>query len=135
MRKVLFILCMLFPCALFCGCNVSEMSTLSDLSKPYVGFYECDKVQLGGEDMTEQFDYIRLELDYGGDFSLTYRSTDGNEGGYQGTYETDTEAGEITLRAKTGLVSKSFTFPMEKGKIYVDYMLNGKLLHAVFSAP
>lgn len=136
MRKIVYFLGLLFSgVLLFSGCNVSEMSTLSDLSKPYVGFYECEQIQLGNEDMTERFDYIRLELSYGGEFSLTYKSKEGNEGGYGGTYSADTGAHKITLNANVGQMRKSFTFPMENGKIYADYMLRGKLLHAIFSAP
>lgn len=136
MRKVFCVVGLLFSGLLFfSGCNVSEMSTLADLSKPFTGFYECKEISLGGEDMSERFDYIRLELTYGGEFELSYRGTDGDEGGYSGTYSADTKAGEITLSANAGLVRKSYTFPMKSGKIYVDCMLRGKLLHAVFSAP
>lgn len=136
MRKCLYLLGLLFPgLFLLSGCNVSEMSTLSDLSKPYVGLYECEQIQLGNQDMTDRFKYIRLELGYGGEFELTYQTKEGNKGGYEGTYSADTGAHTITLSAKTGFVRKSFTFPMENGKIYADYMLQGKLLHAIFSMP
>lgn len=136
MRKCFYLLGLLFS-GLFVlsGCNVSEMSTLSDLSKPYVGLYECEQIQLGSKDMTERFEYIRLELTYGGDFELTYRSREGNEGGYGGTYSVDTAAHKITLTANAGFVRRSFTFPMENGKIYADHTVQGKLLHAVFSMP
>lgn len=127
---------LLFPGLLcFSGCDVSEMSTLADLSKPYTGFYECEKILYGGEDMTDRFEYIRLELSYGGEFELTYRSKEGNEGSYDGTYEADTEAEEITLQMQYGFVSKSFTFLMEGGSIFIDLPVHGKLLHAEFTTP
>ena len=136
MRKCLYLLGLLFPSLfLLCGCDVSEMSTLADLSKPYVGFYECESMLYGGEDLTDRFEYIRLELGYGGDFELTYRGKERNEGSYGGTYEVDTEAGEITLQMQYGFVSKSFTFLMGSGSIFIDLPVHGKLLHAEFKAP
>ncbi len=129
-------LAILFACTLcLCACDVSQMSSLYDLSKPYLGFYECESISLGGEDYTEKFDYLRLELGYDGTFELSYREKSGGKGGYNGTYQVDSEAEEITFSAKYGLMQKSFTFPMKKGRIYVEYMLGGKLLHAVFSMP
>ena len=136
MRKGLFLTGLLCACVMcMTACDVSEMGTLSDLSKPYTGFYECESIYLGGDDYTEHFDDLRLELGYDGKFELSYRDKNGGKGSYRGTYSADPEAGEITFSAQMGLARKSFTFPMEKGKIYVDYMLRGKLLHAVFAAP
>ena len=136
MRKGFILTGLLCACVmLMSACNVSEMGTLSDLSKPYSGFYECESIYLGSDDYTEHFDYVRLELQYGGTFKLSYRDKNGGKGSYGGTYSANPEAGEITFTAMLGLSRKSYTFPMEKGKIYVDYMLRGKLLHVVFAAP
>ena len=118
-----------------CGCGVSQLSTLPQLAKPYLGVYECEKVTLGGEDYTEKFDSLRLELSYGGEYSLTYKIKNGAEGELRGTYEADPETEEITFHGKAGFAEKEFTFPMKQGKIFVDYSFGGKLLHAVFSAP
>ena len=72
MRKLLLTGVSLVLCLfLLCGCNVSRMSTLPELSKPYAGLYECEKVTLGGEDFTDRFEYLRLELSYGGEFRLS----------------------------------------------------------------
>lgn len=135
MRKILLFTGMLVSCLTLSGCDVSQMSTLADLSKPYTGFYECESILYGDDDMTDRFEYIRLELSYGGEFELSYRSKEGNEGSYGGTYEADTEAEEITLQMQYGFVSKSFTFPMKSGSIFVDLPLHGKLLHAQFTTP
>ena len=136
MRKKWFLAGLLLPLVfMLSACDVSQMSTLPDLSKPYVGIYECERAMLGGEDMTEKFDYIRLELSYGGEFELTYRAQDGNEGGFSGTYEASAEKGEITLNAQSGILRKSFTFPMENGSILIDLPFGGKLLHAEFRLP
>lgn len=132
MRRVFFIAAV--PLLLLSGCEVSKMSSLPELSKPYVGVYECETITLGGEDYAEKFDDLRLELGYDGAFTIVY-SADGNKGELGGNYTVDPEAGEITLSSRYGLRSVSYTFPMEKGKILIDYNFSGKLLHAEFSAP
>lgn len=125
-----FLLCVAMT---LCSCEVAEMGTLPELSKPYLGVYRCESISLGGEDMTEKFQSIELELGYNGSFSLSYKDERGRKGEYHGSYETDGE--EITFTALRGIKNTSFTFPMEKGKIYVDYPLGPKLLHAVFAMP
>lgn len=136
MRKSLFLFGFLFAFVMLTSaCNVSEMSTLADVSKPYVGMYECELIQLGSEDYTERFEYLRLELKYGGDAVLSYKEKEGGSASYRASYSADPEAGEITLSAQIGLSKKSYTFPFKKGKIYVDYPMQGKLLHAVFAMP
>lgn len=136
MRKRLFLFGFLLACVLLTSaCSVSEMSTLADLSKPYTGIYECELLQYGDKDYTEHFEYLRLELKYGGEAVLSYKEKKGGGASYRATYSADPEAGEITLSAQVGLSKKSYTFPFKKGKIYVDYPLQGKLLHAVFAMP
>lgn len=117
------------------GCDVEEMSTLPDLSRPYAGFYECEKLLLGGEDVSKEFEYLRLELGYGGEFTFTYRGTDGNEGTYRGKYRVDMQKGEISFTSGHGLKSSAFTFPMRDGCVFIDLTFGGKLLHAEFSFP
>ena len=140
MRKRLYWKAFLFAAAfamlfVFCGCSVREMGTLPELSKPYLGMYECKELRLGKKDLSGQFDSVRLELKYGGEFKLSYCGKDGNKGGYSGRYEAEPEGEEITFYAKTGLRTAKYTFPMKNGKIIVDYGFAGTLLHAVFSSP
>ncbi len=120
--------------SLFClaACETEEMGTLKDISRPYAGVYECEKISLGGKDMTEKFQKFSIELKQDGSFEATYR-TAGREGGYGGTYAVDSEKGEITFSAKERGDGKSFTFPYEKGKIVIDYNLFGHLLYAEFT--
>ncbi|MDE5548102.1 MAG: hypothetical protein K2J30_03810 [Clostridia bacterium] len=117
------------------ACEVAEMSTLPELTKPYTGVYKCESLTLGGQDMTEKFPKLELELLYNGTFSLSYEDEEGGEGEYHGNYAVDAEAEEITFSAKAGLRNASFTFPMVKGRVFIDYRIGGKLLHAVFAMP
>lgn len=130
---LLTVLCALF---LFCACEkVEDMGSLPDLSKPYTGEYVLKKLTLGGEDYTEKFESVKLELDYDGEFELTYKEKDGQEGSYSGEYTVSTEREEITLSSKAGMRSVSRTFPMKDGSILIDLKLGTKLLHAEFAFP
>lgn len=136
MRKRFFCVSVFLFCLIaLCACNVSAMSSLSDISRPYTGEYQCEKLFLGSEDLTENFEYIKLALGYGGDFKLSYRDNRGREGGYSGEYSVSEEKKEITFKGKVGLRNAESSFPMEKGAILIDFNFRGKLLHAEFRMP
>ncbi len=136
MKHQIFAAFLLLAAALsFTACDAEEMGTLGDLTRPYAGFYECEEIALGGEDMTEKFEKLSLELRHDGSYALSYRMTDGNEGGYTGSYSIDEEKGRITFTGKQGTRSSSFSFPYEKGAIRMEYNLFGTLLHADFRMP
>lgn len=127
----------LFCCSLCClsGCNVNKMSSLSELTKPYAGLYECESLMLGGNEMDANFEKLYLELKADGTFTLAYRGAEGLKGEYGGHYRVNDEREEITFYAYTGRRAQTFTFPMKEGRIRVAYNLGGKLLHGVFSLP
>ncbi len=111
------------------------MGSLPDLSHPYAGEYTCKKLSLGGEDCLNRFEYIKLTLECGGDFELSYRDKEKRTGGYEGEYSVSSESEEITFSAKAGLRTVSRTFPMKNGTILIDLTFGQKLLHAEFSFP
>ena len=121
---------------LFCsGCSVDEMSTLPDISKPYTGVYECQSLTLGGQDYSEKFDKLYLNLKYDGTYTLVWRGVNGEKGETTGQYKVDCEAEEITLYGYSRLHARSYTFPMQKGVIAIRYNVGGKLLNAEFAMP
>lgn len=121
---------------LFCaGCDAKEPGPLKDVSRPYTGIYDCERLSLGDKDMTDKFEKFSLELMRDGAFKASFETKEGNVGSYDGVYTVDTERGEITLSSKQGMRTKSFTFPYEKGRILIDYNLFGALLHAEFKMP
>ena len=135
MKKFFAIFALIVSLFALCSCDVADMGSLSDLSKPYAGQYECTRLTLGSEDMTGKFEYVRLELRNSGAFELSYRTAEGSEGSYGGEYSMNTETGELTLSAKTPLRTISHKFPVENGVILVDFNFRGKLLHAEFEMP
>ena len=47
---------LLFLPPVLTGCSVSDMSSLTELSRPYVGEYACEELRLGEEDMLCRFE-------------------------------------------------------------------------------
>ena len=129
MKKIFCTLGLL--CALlFAGCDVEEMSSLRDISRPYAGEYKCQKLSLGGEDMLSRFDYLKLDLRASGDFTLKYADTEEGKGEYSGKYEMKEDA--IIFRADAGGEEKSYPFRYEKGAVIIELPFGGKLLLAEF---
>lgn len=116
----------------FAACDTEELGSLEDLSRPYTGVYLCEELTLSGEDALESFEYIRLELKYGGDFTVGYKTKSGSAGALSGDYEMDTVKEEVTFRAKQGLRTVSRTYPVENGSILVEENFLGRLLYAKF---
>lgn len=120
-------LCVLF----FTGCDVNDMSSLREISRPYVGEYNCEILTLGGEEMLHHFKYVKLNLSYKGEFTLSYCDKGGMKGEYAGTYSLGEDG--ITFTSQNGTVRESRTFPYEKGVISVQIALGEKLLLAEFT--
>ncbi len=130
MWKLCLTVGLLFSVCTMAGCDVQRMSTLSEISCPYAGVYTCDGIRLGGEVIDDYT--LSLELEYGGDFTLSYRSKDGAFGEWGGTYTVDETEEEITMSAVKGSETYSRTYHFERGVIYIDENFFGRPLLAEF---
>lgn len=119
---------LLFLPPVLTGCSVSDMSSLTELSRPYVGEYTCEELRLGEEDMLDRFEYVRLTLGPDGDAQLTWRTMEGGEGETLLHYEM--HEGSITL-SKAGRMG-AYTFPVEQGAIVITHNIIGRMLYAKF---
>lgn len=104
---------------------------LKDITKPHLGFYECQSATLSGEDLSDEFDYVRLELKADETFTLYYCKTGGKERTEQGRYSYDKEKGTICLAAGEGNAIKR-SFPLKDGVISVTVRLGKKTLSMQF---
>ncbi len=128
------LLALTFAAALCAGCEggtVSEMSSLPELSRPYVGEYRCETLTLAGEDMLSSFEYVRLILSYEGEATLFWRTAEGCEGEYSLQYEADPDGGRIAFIPR-GRGAAARTFPLEKGNVRLGLNLGGRYLYAQF---
>ena len=91
---------------------------LTDVTKPYLGEYECKQATLGEKDCLKKFDYIRLELKVDGKFVLSYRENDGKKQAIKGTYEYDSKNECVQLKmGGGGIIHRNF--PLKEGVIYI----------------
>ena len=103
---------------------------LKEISQPHLGFYQCESATLGQEDLTEFFDFVRVELTRDGKLILSFKDKLGRKGEYSLDYEYDSEKGEITLIAPDG---GKRTFPFQDGEWTLSIPYGEKLFHAKFT--
>ena len=121
--------------ALFMAFAPVKDGGIKEITKPHLGIYECEQALLSGEDMTSEFDYVRLELKSDGTFLLYYRKTDCKECRETGKYVYDKEAGTICLSVEGAGVSKRTlkrTFPLKDGVLSVNLRVGKKTLQMQF---
>ena len=93
-----------------------QSGKLTDITKPYLGEYECTQAYLGEEDCLEKFSYIILELKDKGDFTLSFCEKGDKKHTVKGKYQYDKEKEEITFLVKTPRRLKR-SFPLQEGQI------------------
>ncbi len=125
--KALFSLCLcafaLFGCT---ACDVSSMSSLPEVSRPYVGEYVCEQLTWGSYDLLPS-SRLLLNLGYDGTFSLYYRGKPTPL--VWGEYEVSQGGDNITFLSN----GKTRTFPIENGDLVLRFPINGKLFLGKFS--
>ena len=101
--------------------------SLTEVSKPYLGEYECKEARLGEEELLGDFSYIRLELLPNGKYTLRYCEKEGKKQELKGKYRYDENRETLTLYLMQGGVFKR-EFPLKKGKITATVPLGDKTL-------
>ncbi len=130
MKKIIAILAL--TCLLLTGCSAEDMSSLRDISRPYAAEYKCKKLQLGGEELLDRFESIKLTLGYFGDATLSYAEKGGATGEQTGRYTAEENA--FLFSVVVDGREKKYVFPYEKGVLRMTFPLGGKLLEAEFGA-
>ena len=92
--------------------------TLPDVTKPYLGEYECKTATLRDMDLTEQFDCAILELQENGSFCLRVKDKTGKMRTQSGKYVYDRENELVTFTVGKEY-ERNYRFPMQKGNIYI----------------
>ena len=105
---------------------------LTDITKPYLGEYECESAQFCGRDLLEDFSFIRLELKDDGVFILRCAYRDGITRKEEGKYSYYSDKEELCLSmGKDGEFQRKF--PLKKGVMHIDVAFAGRSLHMQFA--
>ena len=104
---------------------------LKDVTKPYLGEYECLEARFGGTDYLEDFSYITIELKDDETFILHYEKRNGEKKQERGYYRYDKKRQVITLYAKERSFLKLET-PLKDGAFDIIVKMGSKTLHMKF---
>ena len=105
--------------------NVKE-SKLDDISKSYLGEYECKRAQFGNVDYLKRFDYVRLELQDEENFTLYYQERGEKKREVKGKYTYDKESKTLTLKGEKGDICRECS--LEEGVFTLSFPIAGKIL-------
>ena len=108
-----------------------KTSTLKDITKPYLGVYECREARLDDTDYLQSFDYIRLELKNKNRFLLSYKAKGEKGQEEKGRYAYDKENKTIAFQADAMPFIKR-QFPLKDGELLITASLGDKTLHMRF---
>lgn len=106
--------------------------SLKDVTKPYLGEYECKSATLGEKDYVEEFSFLRLELKKDDEFTLYYSAKNGKKGEETGTYVYDEKEETITLiYGELGVLKRKF--PLKNGEIFITLPIGSQTLSMKFA--
>ena len=104
-----------------------KTAQLIDVTKPYLGRYECTMATLGEKDLLQNYAYIDLELETEKEFTLYYREKEGKVRQTHGRYKYDKTKSAISITGLKGLILNR-PFPLENGVLTISVPLRGKML-------
>ncbi|MBQ7924488.1 MAG: hypothetical protein IJ329_04190 [Clostridia bacterium] len=108
-----------------------QTSTLTDITKPYLGEYECITAEYGKKNLLSDFSDIVLDLRKDNTFVLRYEDKHGEKHEESGTYEYDTKKDTFRFTFN-GKAEIKRDFPLEKGEISVVLKLGWRTLSLRF---
>ena len=94
-------------------------NSLTEITRPYLGMYECKQILLDGEDKLKEFEYVTLELKSDGEMVLSFLDKQGKKGKTIAEYEYDEKMQTITVIKSIGNQKMKRTFPLKNGSILV----------------
>ena len=106
---------------------------LKEITKPYLGVYTCEKVQLADSNYLRYFKKITIELKADETFSLSAQPKLGRKISAGGGYVYDEEENCFLLKTENKKNLSDGRMSIEKGKLYIRARYGKKLLIAVFS--
>lgn len=112
--------------------NALALTGLKDLSRPYLGTYECKYARLGEADLLEELDYITFSLLPSNIFKIEFRDKNGVKGLYRGHYTFSEKDKTITINENIFGKRVTKTFSAEHGAIEVNLKFGDEALFIKF---
>ena len=144
MKSLKTVLCCVAACCSLGICGVSGITRetakadasiefiskndLTEITRPYLGFYECKKLFFGKKNILRQFKFITVELASNGQMILRYKLKGGKSGESRCEYAYDEKRGSITVTSEKGLMGLSCDVTLKKGKMTVFSKFGNKNL-------
>lgn len=116
---------------LFSNVGAWQNGNIKEITRPYLGVYECQSAQLGERDLLTEFSYLHLELKSNNVFLLHYCEKKGEPNILRGEYSYDYEKKVLTMQLADNKNLKR-DFPLENGELIVSLPMGNKQLRLIF---
>ncbi len=94
-----------------------KVGSLTDITKPYLGEYECKSATYGKKDLLEKISCVVIELREDNTFVLRYKDKKGKQKEETGEYTYDSENKTVRFK-KHGICEIKRDLTLEKGNLY-----------------
>ena len=119
----------LCSCILCSSCKIGD--TLPEITKPYLGEYECNQVIFNHKEYLKEFDYVRLTLNPDDTFTLAYKKKGENKHEETGNYVYEQDKQELVL-SSSYLAGYQRRVPLKDGIITLSISFGGNEFMAQF---
>ena len=116
LTKIACVVLALFLSPFLFGNTQKKEEGIKEITKPYIGTYECERLMFGGEDCTEKFVYFRVELTGDGQFIVRAKDKKGKKHGGAAAYRAEDEEGKFVLFQKRFVSTKKIPFEIHGGE-------------------
>ncbi len=116
-------------CSLLTLFSSPVKGTLPEITKPYLGTYECKRLSLGSRDLLKELQDIRLELVDEARYALFYKEKGEVRKKVEGNYSYDERRGVLIFTTPQGMTQE---VPLEKGTLTLSLPVAGKRLVVTF---
>lgn len=136
MKKKLILISLIFVMALtvLSACDIDANGSIKSITKPYITEYECVEGYLGGENLLDSYEFIKISLVDDKEMQVSFKPINGEKRSFKGFYEVNPETREIS--AEIGLFGVKFRekITINKGTFVITKNILTKTLLLKFKA-
>ena len=95
----------------------SKDGKLTEITKPYLGTYECERLYVADDNKIDDFEYVRVELCKNGELKLLYKQPKGKPEQMTLEYRYDEQAKTLYVKGKLGVWRLDKSFSLNNGEL------------------